>query len=93
MNLWICVVGGEESENYEDERIIATGGIADIDNGIEQYADEVASSFDKYFWIETNHNDWTIEDTDQYYNGIRDEIIRETSLPKILGRMLLPSNF
>lgn len=93
MNLWICVVGGEDSDKYEEERIIATGGIADIDNGIEQYADEVASSFDKYFWLESDNNDWTIEDIDQYYDTIRDEVVRSTSIQRVLGRLLLPNNF
>lgn len=90
MNLWICVVGGEDSENYEEERIIAKGGIEEIDAGIDQYADEVASSLDKYFLVETNHDEWTIEDADQYYTSIRDEIVQATSLGRILGRMLLP---
>lgn len=92
MKLWICVVGGEESDNYDEERIIAHGGIEDIDNGIERYADEVANSLDKYFWVESDNDEWTIEDVDQYYDTIRNEIVRETSVQRILGRMLLPRN-
>lgn len=93
MKLWICVVGGEDSDRYEEERIVAQGGLEDIDNGIEQYADEVARSFDKYFWIESDHGEWTVEDIDQYYDTVRNEIARETSLQRILGRMLLPKDF
>ena len=93
MKLWICVVGGEDSDKYDEERVVAHGGIKDIDNGIEQYADEVASSFDKYFCIESDHSEWTFEDADQYYDTIRSEIVRETSLQNMLGRILLPKNF
>ena len=49
MNLWICVVGGEDSDKYDEERIIAHGGIEDIDNGIEQY------SFDDGTYLNTTY--------------------------------------
>ena len=93
MKLWICVVGGEESENYDEERVIAKGGIEEIDAGIDKYSDEVADSTDKYFWVESDHDEWTIEDVDQYYDSVREEIVQATSLARVLGRMLLPQNF
>ena len=93
MKLWICVVGGEESAKYDQERVIAAGDINDIDAGIDKYENEVSNDWDKYFWVETDTDEWTIESAEQYYDTIRDEIINSTSLQRIIGTILLPKNF
>lgn len=90
MKLWICVVGGEDSDKFDDERVIAEGGFEEMDAGVDAYAEEIYEDSDKYFWFDYDHGEFTAWSADEYYDEVRDEIAKEFSLGRILGRMLLP---
>lgn len=56
MKLWICVVGGEENEDFESERIIADcDTAADLLVAAEVFKDVVDNDTDEYFWIEGDY--------------------------------------
>ena len=77
MELWIDVVGGEFSDKYDSERIVAVGGFDEIDRAIlEEFGDEVNNDDDKYFELNDGNDSWTFSTTHIYEQYYRNEIGR-----------------
>lgn len=53
--LWIMVCGG----NSDDERIIATGNMKQIEKAVAEYSEEVMLNADKYFELITSTRNYT----------------------------------
>lgn len=53
--LWIMVVGGDDN----DERLICSGNIKEIEKAIYQNEDEVIQDADKYFELITSTHSYT----------------------------------
>ena len=87
--LWIMVVGGES----DDERIIAKGGFEEVENAIDEYESEVypASESDKYFsLVEQKYGkEFSFECREQYYLGVKPELMEQFSLARLLGERLM----
>lgn len=85
--LWIMVVGGESDE----ERIIAKGGFEEVENAIDEYESEVYHASDKYFsLVEQKYGkEFSFECREQYYLGVKPEIIEQFSLARLLGERLM----
>lgn len=87
MNLWIDVVGGGD-----DERVVATGGLKEIEEALDKYSQEVDGDPDKYWEIETDKNSIVFNSKEDYYSTVKREIAPQT-MARYLGSILMPKDF
>ena len=74
MKLWIDVIGGESNK----ERVVARGGIEDIDKGVDEYNCEVeGTGGDKYFELQTDTKDIIFNNAEEYYSTVRPRLISD----------------
>ena len=88
MKLWIDVIGGESDE----ERMVASGGLKEIEEALDQYESEVDGDPDKYWEIETENKDIIFNSKEDYYNSVKREIAPQT-MAQYLGSILMPKDF
>lgn len=87
MKLWIDVVGGGD-----DERVVATGGLKEIEEALDQYESEVEGDPDKYFELETDDKDIVFNSKEDYYSTVKREIAPQT-MAQYLGSIFLRPDF
>ena len=87
MKLWIDVVGGGD-----DERVVATGGLKEIEEALDQYEHEVENDSDKYWEIETDDKDIVFNSKEDYYSTVKREIAPQT-MAQYLGSVFLRPDF
>lgn len=87
MKLWIDVVGGGD-----DERVVATGGLKEIEEALDQYEHEVENDSDKYWEIETDDKDIVFNSKEDYYSTVKREIAPQT-MAQYLGSIFLRPDF
>ena len=62
LELWIMVVGGES----EDERIVCSGNLEEIEAAIQKYEYEVITDFDKSFSLCTPVSEYVFHSYEEF---------------------------